>query len=267
MEQVEYRLEDLESIWQKVFFIVACLLLGLLIPTTALGYFAEKSIPGQPLYIFKRGIESAVLALESVTPYGKSSYLLSLADARVQETTQLVEQAKENGSYENSLLYSDTILVDMVSSVEEAKVSIEKISDPVKKNEEKQKLVQSIQKYQNNLQTIASTINQSSTTNVILQKSSLQTAQTQQEGISPTPEDNKNQLPATQDQLLQSIQTTQQDLSVIQEQLSITPEPIILPSPTSFPVQSTFSTPTTVQEHHGDGRDRANRDINGQNDH
>lgn len=249
MVQVEYRMDDFEPLWQKALVIAAWVFLGLLIPATVLGYFAEKSIPGKTLYPFKRAIESGVLTLESLTPYGKSSYLLALADTRVSETSTLVENAKVSGNYGESLIYSDSALADIVTSVRGAQSSIQQISDPVKKKEAEQNLANSIQKYQNNLQRIVIVIHQPSTTFSSMGQSVTPTPSPVISNTpTPTPPQNSTNVPPdSQNQLAQQIQQTQSDLQSIQNQLTVSPIPtptlVASPTPTLPPSPTVTSTP------------------------
>lgn len=253
MVDIEYYMEEMEPVWQKIFFIGSVVLLLLLIPTTALGYFAEKSIPGQPLYSMKRGIEAGILALESLTPYGKSNYLLSLADTRVAETSTLIENAKVSGDFGSTLNYSDSALTDIVSSVKEAQVSIQKISDPVKKQEAQQNLANAVQKYQSNLQRIIVVIRTPTTTSVML-KSNVTSTPTLTPTSSPTAGDTSqptptptvtNDVATSQNTLTQQIQQTQNDLQQIQSQIN-TPPNTVPPTatPTSLPTSVLSPTPT-----------------------
>lgn len=229
MGSVEYRLVDFEPAWQKIFFIVAVVLLGLLVPATVLGYYAEKSLPGEVLYPLKRQIESGILSIESLTPYGKTNYLLALGDTRITETSALIERAKATGDYENNAVYSDSELVDLVTSVKQAQTSLQQISDPVKKKEAQQKLASSIQKYNTSLQKIVISINEPSqeieTTPTPTPTPSPDTLKT----VFPTPTPS---LSDTKDHVVEHIQQVQDDLQQIQNEVEEHPESSLLSTPT-----------------------------------
>ncbi|HEX7041924.1 MAG TPA: hypothetical protein VF189_01630 [Patescibacteria group bacterium] len=250
MVDVEYVVDDLEPLWQKALFIGAVILLTLLIPSTAFGYFAEKSIPGDTLYPIKKGIEAGVLAIESLTPYGRTNYLLTLADNRSNETTTLIENAYANGgNFGNTLVYSDDTLAALVNSVKDAKNTVDTISDPQQKQQAEQNLANSIQKYQDNLQKISAVVSQPSTTFTGFGNSTSlsDTADT------PTPTPSQNTSPTTQDQqeLLTQLNQTQNDLQNLQDTLTTTPEPtstpIPSPSPTQVPSPTIMLHPTNTQ--------------------
>ncbi len=259
MVHIEYRLEELEPTWQKVVAVATWVFLGLLIPVAAFGYFAEKSVAGQPLYPFKRGIESSILALESLTPYGKTNYLLALADTRVSETSTLIEKAKVSGDYTESLPYSDTTLAEIVTSVKEAEVSIQKISDSNKKKEAEQHLANSIQKYQNNLQKIVVVIhqnNQSSTTLPSIGTSATPTPpaiMTSTPTPTPSQGDTTQPVNTSQDQLTQQIQETQKNLQSIKDGLNVPLD--ISPTPSLSPTVSPSSPSHKRDNSENNGRD------------
>lgn len=268
MVQIEYRLEDSETFGQRILFFTACFFLFLLLPSTALGYFAEKSIPGQPLYSIKRGIEAGILALESLTPYGKTNYLLSLAQSRVNEAAALVDNAHASGDYSSNFTYSDAELVDMVNSLKQAQVSIQQISDPIQKKEAEQHLTNAIQNYQNNLQKMAQRVQESSTNYVGLEKSITITAPSptsnSQENATPTPFDNQNAQDSTQ-QLEQQIQQTQSDLQDIQERFIVSPHLTPFPTPTIIP--TFMPSPTLLPQFHDRHRSDSNNNHTDTSDH
>src|SRR5690348_12983443 len=67
---------------KRIAEIFTWVLLCILIPSTALGYFAEGSIPGQPLYPIKLGIEKTALSLQFLSPQAQASYQVGLVNKR-----------------------------------------------------------------------------------------------------------------------------------------------------------------------------------------
>ena len=232
MVQVAYSLLDLEPHWQKVFFTISTICLVLLIPGTALGYFAERSIPGQPLYSMKKGIEAVVLAVESLTPYGKTNYLLNLADTRVNEASTLIDNASTSGDYKANLQLSDQTLSYFVTSVRSAQSEINNISNTTQKQAAQKKLESSIEKYQDHLTTMKATIQQPSTNFVGLENSSVPTESSRTS--STTALDSSTQV----DVITQQITDTQTDLHTIQDQLLQDVPPPVDESNTSASVPS-----------------------------
>jgi hypothetical protein len=98
----EYRELDTRPAWEKIATTISIFVILLLVPTTVLGYYSETSLPGQPLYTMKRGIESLVLLIETFSPYKKSLYYQTLATKRVNETVTVVAQAAASGDFNSS---------------------------------------------------------------------------------------------------------------------------------------------------------------------
>ncbi len=119
--------------------------LFLLIPGTALGYFAEGSLPGNPLYSLKRGIEQIALTAQSFNSDAKALYEVELASQRLSESTKLLAS--------NEPVYS---FDDVYAQIAAARISISTISDPTEKKLAEQKLVDTISLYQEQLSNIQS---------------------------------------------------------------------------------------------------------------
>ncbi len=119
--------------------------LFLLIPSTALGYFAEGSLPGQPLYSLKRGIEHITLTAQSFNSDAKALYEVELANQRLSESTKLLAS--------NEPVYN---FDDVYAQIAAARISISTISDPAEKKLAEQNLVDTISLYQEQLSNIQS---------------------------------------------------------------------------------------------------------------
>lgn len=134
-----YAFEE-ESIGSKIAEIGTWVLLFvLLVPGTALGFFAEKSLPTSPLYPVKRDIEAVILTLVSVNNGTKSAYELSLANTRFSETKQLIAS---NAPLTPQQL--NTVTVQLAA----AQTSINSISDSVQKAQLQQQLHTTVNAYQ-----------------------------------------------------------------------------------------------------------------------
>jgi len=260
----EYHEVDIRSPWEKTAMTVSLIFVLLFIPATTLGYFAEKSIPGQSLYPVKRGIESMVLVLQSISPYGKSLYYQTLATKRVDETNVLIAQAEASGDYSDSISESDTTLNDMVSSIQQSAETTKTITNPEQKKKAQQQLATSIQKYQSQLTQMHYVIEQhNSTPTATPTPTPVTTAATHAETPTPTPSPSDNTAAAAlQDQINQ----TQQDLQNITDSLekndnivapSPTPTPTATPTPTSTPTPTPkpHPTPTPTPRHNNHHND------------
>src|SRR5438552_4005327 len=89
-----------------------------LVPFTIILLIAQESIPGNPFYPVKTGLESVILAAASVNPYTKALFTTNLADTRYTEAEKLL-LAKGNTSG----------LHDFVTQVAEAQDNISKVSN------------------------------------------------------------------------------------------------------------------------------------------
>lgn len=246
----DYRELDTRPVWEKVAMTATWIALILLIPGTTLGYFAEKSYPGQALYPMKRGIEQMVLLVESITPYSRSTYLQTLASNRIQETSDLVAYGASDTS-----IWGNESLDNVVFSVEEAQVAISQIKDPVAKQKATEQLSNSIHTYQQQLHQIDYTIQKNllptptPTPTIVTQQSNTNTNVSESSSPTPTPAPSNNL-----SNLDNQIQNVVQQLSNIDSTLSggllpPPPPPTAIPTPTHVPM----STPTPLPRRHGDG--------------
>ena len=234
----DYKEIDTRPRWEKIAAVVTSILVVLLIPTTALGYFSESSLPGQPLYPMKRGIETMILALESLTPYQKSLYYQSLATKRVTEAQAVIADSLSTGDLTNgSLSTSDQALSSIVVTVQQEQQAANTLQNPVQKQAAQQQLATAIQKYQTQLTSMNYTIQQhlistSAPTTEPTQTEALPTTTTQT--INSTASATTTAVANLQDQISQ----TQTDLQTIANQLQTTDQqqnyqPIETPFPTT----------------------------------
>lgn len=232
----EYKELDTRETWEKVAMVIAWVLLLLLLPGTALGYFAEQSLPGQTLYPVKRGIEAVVLAVESISPYARTNYLQSLTATRIQETNALVQEAATSGNYSNIAINSDNSFGSIVFSIQETVTSIQKIQNPQEKKIAAQKLAESIQQYQVQLQQmhyvlVPHTPDSGPTPTVAANQTTTDTltsTSSAQDTASAT--DIQNQITQTQNELQSITNTLQTDTGV--QVILPSPTPTLTPSPT-----------------------------------
>lgn len=260
----EYKELDTRSAWEKIAMTVSLFLLFLFVPATALGYFAEKSIPGQSLYPVKRGIESMVLVLQSINPYGKSLYYQTLATKRVDEAGVLIAQADASGDFSGSISEGDTTLNEIVISIQKSVATTKTIKNPEEKKKAQQQLATSIQKYQSQLTQMHYVIEQhNDTTYTTPTPTPVTTATAHADTPTPTPPPDPadNEAAAA---LEDHIDQTQEDLQTITDTLehdenivapSPTPTPTATPTPTSTPTPTPTprphptSTPTPTPQH------------------
>jgi len=138
------------SIWKKIAGVITWIFLLLLIPLSALGYFAEKTVPGNSLYPAKRTIEKLVLAVEFFDKSNQSLYQVNLADKRFNEAETLLENS-------NIKQLSILPLKDMTVQIDSAKESINAVSNPTEKKKAIEILLNNIHSYQNKLGHIQTT--------------------------------------------------------------------------------------------------------------
>lgn len=273
----EYKELDTRPLWEKVTTIASILLVCLFVPATVLGYYAEKSIPGQSLYPVKRGIESMVLAVESVTPYNKALYYQTLAAKRVDETGFLIAQAEVSGNFSTTANESDMALTDVVLSIQQSATTTQSIANPDDKRKAQQELITSIQKYQEQLTQIHQTIQEHIMSAPVVSPSSVaqNTPSPTTESSSPSPTPSSSGLTGVQPQptpspqdtaaaaaIQNQIAQTQQDLQTVTDTLAgqgvviPSPTPTLIPSPTPTPTPTPTHTPTPTPRHsnHHDGQ-------------
>src|SRR5579872_5183893 len=157
----EYREIDTRPDWERRAMKITIVLLFLLIPLGILGYFSELSLPEQPFYPIKRLIESAMLVVQSFSPYNKSLYYQSLASKRMSETSDLIANAQATGNFSDVLAPSDATLTEIVLSAEQAEAATNTITDPVQRKQAQDQLASSLEAYQMQLTQMHSSIQQS----------------------------------------------------------------------------------------------------------
>lgn len=176
-----------ESPWTRVAEITTWVLLFILvIPGTALGYFAENSLPNSPLYPVKRGIETVVLTLVSLDAPAKSMYQVSLAQTRLAETKQLLVTT-------HTLTPQDMQQFDAtIAQLNAAKVSLSTVQDPVQHAQIAANLQNTVVQYQQQLTQMQQQLNatgQQNTTSNSSTPTQSDTSTTQTQNPTPTPAD------------------------------------------------------------------------------
>lgn len=200
---IMYAFEE-ESIWSKIAEIGTWVLLFiLLVPGTALGYFAENSLPNSPLYPVKRGIEQVVLTLVSVNTSAKSAYELSLANTRFTETKKLL--ASDTPINQQSLQQLDTVTQQLTA----AQASINTVSDPIQKAKLQVQFQSSIQSYQTQISQIQQQLQTVQVSNTTTQPQTHQQSSSEPTQATPSP---KTQEPTPTDNTV-SQQTAPQNTS------------------------------------------------------
>lgn len=222
--------------------------LFLLLPGAALGYFAEGSLPGQPLYPMKRGIEQLALVSQSFNADAKALYEVELTNRRLAESTKLL--ASKGSAYN----FDDVYL-----QIESARASISTISDSTERKIAEQKLIDTISLYQEQLTSIESTTaTTDSESNVILDTPtpppSKMITDTNSHTFTATPTPTPAESQSNQsDNTSQQIDQLNTQLEQIKDQITDTsPSSQGLTTPTSTPAQSTTnpSTPTPTPVPH-----------------
>lgn len=258
-----------QSKWSKVVEISTWVLLFVvLVPGTALGYFAETSLPNTPLYPIKRGLESVVLTLTSFSKNTKTLYEINLANVRLQETKQIV--TSKQGITTEDLSQFDAVMAQL----DEAKASITTVNDTTQKQQMQQQLTQTRDAYKAQLAQLQQQLqNQNSTTtNSSSAQPSQDTRQTNQANQDiPTPTPPPGNTPnisnlsqedkTTLEQKIQDISTQLDNLDTTTndaQQMDTSqnpPPPTFTPTPTRKPWWP-FHTDTT---HHTDGGQDTNQ--------
>jgi len=137
------------SVLSKVLEISTWILLFIaLVPGTALGYFAENSLPSSALYPLKKSIEIVVLKLVSVNNSAKTIYQLNLASTRVKEIQAVFAS-------NNAITTTDIGQLDVAfNQFTDTQSSIQTIQDPIQKTQLKAQLQTTITEYQQQLSQI-----------------------------------------------------------------------------------------------------------------
>lgn len=240
----DYKEIDTRSSWQKVAAIITSVFVVLLVPTTVLGYYSESSIPGQPLYPLKRGIESMILAVESLTPYQKSLYYQTLAAKRVSEAQAVIGQAASSTDFYGNLSTSDQALSNIVITIKQAQQAASTLQNPVQKQEATQQLATAIQKYQTQLSSMDYSIKQHIISTEASPTSSISPTPPSTQTTNTTPTANPTTDTTTNTEITNTtaaatlqnqITQTQDTLQTISEQLQNTTEQQVEPTDTPTP--------------------------------
>ena len=174
-------------------------------PLTFIGLLAQNSIPGDLLYFVKRGFEGVGLTAFSFIPEVKADYTTELANNRFNEAEKMIVTKSDIQG-----------LQALIKQVEKSKTVINNVSNQEQKAKLQQKLISSIDSYQNRLDQVRTEI-------------VVKSGQT----LSPTP---------------QALQFS--DRPIYQKKLStLTPKPsMAIPSKTPTPAlaPNTPQSPTTI---------------------
>lgn len=126
--------------WHHIFNLTSWMLLIVLAPFTFLFLISQSSLPGDSLYPVKRGLENVVLAAASVNPTTRAIFKTDLTEKRFNEAEKLLLAKKDVAG-----------LSDFIVEIQETQEALTQVTDPVKKEELTQKLIASIDEYQNRL--------------------------------------------------------------------------------------------------------------------
>ncbi|MGH7246124.1 MAG: DUF5667 domain-containing protein [Candidatus Levyibacteriota bacterium] len=272
---VERFAENTADFFRKFLEIGTWVALLFLIPAVALGYFAQTSIPGNPLYNVKRGIEQLTILTMSIDPQIKATYQVSLVQDRFAEAQKL--------------LASDNIseLDNFNLELADAQDTINGISNTVEKEQLKQQLSLVIAQYQqrltqtqiaisnttvvqnniientnlsgNNTNTQNNQSNNNQSANNASNQNTVTYAPTPTTGPEPTVSVDQGNLTALQIQDLQNaVDNLQQQLNDAQNQLQTTPTntptnnagptAIPQPRPTNTPIPYVYHYPTATPQ-------------------
>jgi hypothetical protein len=145
------------------------LLFVVFLPGTALGFFAETSLPNTPLYPLKRDIEQTILALSSFNNSAKTFYQLTLAKNRLQETQQIV--TSQQGVTTQDLSQFNAVMSQLAT----ANDSINSVSDPTQKAQMQLQLHETALAYKKQLSQLQQQLQSSSDTSSGTQNNTEQT--------------------------------------------------------------------------------------------
>jgi hypothetical protein len=255
---------DKASGFKKIGEIATWVFLLFLIPSTALGYFAEQSIPGQPLFPVKLGIENVILDLQSFNPEAQASYQVGLVNKRFDEVQALLTKDTTNAGDLNNfgiqLKQATQYIVSLPPSPEKTALQ-EKLATNIDNYQQQLKIQQQIVENKEQIiqyQSLQNNINKSSNftlsnqyksipTNIptptLIPNNTTEINQTQTfptttpiptPTSSPTPTQNSQDLSSV-DQTLQDIQNQLQDASNSLQQNNPPPPPPSTPTSTPMP--------------------------------
>src|SRR5882762_853531 len=120
--------------------------LVLLIPFSGLGILSENSLPGQPLYSYKRGIEQIVLGFQAFNKNAQAVYRIALVDRRFSETETLLT--------DNALEFDVSRINDLTSQIAVTRDAINSLTDDQERHILRAQLIARIDTYKNQLNTI-----------------------------------------------------------------------------------------------------------------
>ncbi len=224
---------DQQSFVKKIIGFFTWSSLILLIPLAALGFLSESSLPGNPLYTVKRGIEDIVLGFESFNANTKALYTVYLADKRFSETEKLLTS--------NTIQLNTSSTNDLLDQIIQARDTINQVSDANERLQLRKQLLQNITDYRSQLALLQNQVPQVQPTPSLPQTQSQQVTivPTQQPSIPPTPQNqNGNGQINNLDQQLQQLQNQiqqDQNSNTYQQNSPTTPTPTVTPSPKVTP--------------------------------
>lgn len=245
---------------KKIAEITTWSLLLFLLPTTALGFFAEQSIPGQALFPIKLTIEHTVLALQFLSPSSQASYSVGLVNTRFNEVQTLLTMDTSNGED----------FSNFNSQLQDATNYIVSLPDSPEKTQLKDKLLSNIQLYQNQLQQQQQTIENKQQIQEIQQLQQYQFPQIDKQSdrqnptATPLPQQNTQnnatptpppptQNPNSQQDVIDQLNYLQQQMDQATNNLTnntsnqiIPPTPTITDIPTNSPIDTPTDTPTST---------------------
>lgn len=200
----------------RVFGVSIWIILFLFAPPTVLVLLSQNSLPGDLIYPVKRGMESAILAIASVSPATKTAFRTDLTTTRFKEAQTLL------------LNRSDTTgLTSFIAEIKTTQQELVSLSDENKKKELTEKLLTKIDGYQNTLTQTESQIHTTSPTFIL---------STPTPTLTPTPTPTSTLL----------AQPTVSPPVVSSEKP--TPTVFITPTPTSFTQKAPEQPPVTPSE-------------------
>lgn len=125
----------------KLLSTISLVLVLILFPPAALALISNNAIPGDTTYPVKRGLESVIYTVASISPASKAWFSAARSDRRFKEFKTLIAQGKS----------THATIDELVSQTEIAAQQIDQITDPVEKEKYISELMQSIQKYDQGL--------------------------------------------------------------------------------------------------------------------
>lgn len=211
----EYFLRLKKALWITFF---------ILTPLTFIALLSQNSIPGDALYMAKRGFEEIGLTAFSIIPETKADYTIELANNRFNEAEKMIITKSEASGLKNFLI-----------QVEKSKNEINSISNPEQKDKLQQKLISSIDSYKHRLEQIQTQVAVKSgqdTANMIsrpLEFAEPTTYKTSQSPKATQAQDTPTKTLSPTEAIINSINDTEASLDEIKKSI----EPRVLPSKTT----------------------------------